>query len=220
MAILVVLILIIVGIHSCQVSSRNSALRDYANNVSSLIQQSNSTGSQLFSQLGSGSGGGANANSLTNQVNQEGVAANGQLSKAQGLSVPDEMQKAHQYVVLALQMRRDGIYDISGRIAPALGKSTPADALNAIAADMASFYASDVVYKNYADHADRRPRCTAPAIGVGGTDGVQIEGGQFLPEHPVADADVHRRQDRLDRGDAPPRTASPPRACTATRSTR
>ena len=179
-AILVVLILIIVGIHSCQVSSRNSALRDYANNVSSLIQQSDSTGNQLFSQLSSGSSGAANANSLTNQVNQEGVAANSQLTKAQGLSVPDEMQKAHQYVVLAFQMRRDGIYDISGRIAPALGKSTPADALNAIAVDMASFYASDVVYKNYATKQIVSALHGA-SIGVGGTDGVQIENGQFLP---------------------------------------
>jgi hypothetical protein len=179
-AILIVLVLIIVGIHSCQVSSRNSGLRDYANNVSSLIQQSDSTGSQLFSQLSSGASGGANANSLTNQVNQEGVAANSQLSKAQGLSVPDEMQKAQQYVVLALQMRRDGIYDISGQIAPALGKATPADALNQIAADMASFYASDVVYKNYATKQIVAALHGA-GIGVGGTDGVQIESGQFLP---------------------------------------
>jgi hypothetical protein len=180
-AILVVLILIIVGIHSCQVSSRNSGLRDYSNNVSSLIQQSNSTSSQLFSQLSSAGHGAANANSLTNQVNQEGVAANSQLNKAKGLSVPDEMQRAQQYVVLALQMRRDGIYDISSQIAPALGKATPTDALNAIAADMASFYASDVVYKNYATKQIASALHGA-GIAVGGTDGVQIEDGQFLPD--------------------------------------
>ena len=47
-------------------------------------------------------------------------------------------------------MRRDGIADIANQIQPALGNSTSKDAINAIAADMARFYASDVVYKDYA----------------------------------------------------------------------
>ena len=48
---LVVLILIVLGVHSCQISSRNSALKDYTNNVSSLIQQSNETGANFFKLL-------------------------------------------------------------------------------------------------------------------------------------------------------------------------
>jgi hypothetical protein len=179
-AILVVLILIIVGIHSCQVSSRNSGLRNYANNVSSLIQQSNQNGSQLFSQLSAG-GGSGNSSSLSNQITQEAATASSQLSKAQGLSVPDEMQKAHSNVLLTLQMRKDGLSDVATRISAALGTSTPQDALNAIAADMAKFYASDVVYKGYAT-TEIASALHGAAIGVGGTDGVQIEGGQFVPD--------------------------------------
>ncbi len=178
-AILVVLILIILGVSSCETSARNSALRNYANNVSSLIQQSNQNGSQLFSQLGSGAGA-SGGGSLSGQINQEALTAGSQLSKAEGLSVPDQMQKAQQYVVLALQLRRDGIYDIAGNISAALGRSTPEDALNAIAGDMAGFYASDVVYKNYATKQIAGALHGA-GIGVGGTDGVQIEGGQFVP---------------------------------------
>jgi hypothetical protein len=179
-AILVVLILIIVGIHSCQVSSRNSGLRNYANNVSSLIQQSNQNGSQLFSQLSSG-GGQGKASSLSTQITQDAATASSQLSKAQGLSVPDEMQKAQNNVVLAMQMRRDGLSDVAGKISAALGTATNQDALNAIAADMAKFYASDVVYKGYAT-GQIASALHGAGIGVGGTDGVQIESGQFVPD--------------------------------------
>ena len=49
--ILIVLILIVVGVHSCQVSARNSSLKDYGDNVASLEQDSVSTGAQFFSQL-------------------------------------------------------------------------------------------------------------------------------------------------------------------------
>ena len=47
-ATLVVLILIVLGVRSCQISARNSSLKDYTNNVSSLNQQSSQTGQQFF----------------------------------------------------------------------------------------------------------------------------------------------------------------------------
>ena len=51
---LVVVILIALGVHSCQVSQRNSALKSYTNDVSSVITDSNNTGQQLFKILSSG----------------------------------------------------------------------------------------------------------------------------------------------------------------------
>jgi hypothetical protein len=177
--IIVVIIALVLGIHSCQVSARNSALKDYANNVSSLIQQSNQTGAQLFQQLsGHGSG---NPTALQNQINQTRVSADNELSKAKGLSVPDEMRGAHTDFLLTLQMRRDGIANIATEIQPALGTSTSKDAINSIASNMARFYASDVVYKGYTT-TQIAAALHAAGIGVGGTDGVQIAGGQFLPD--------------------------------------
>lgn len=177
--ILVLLILIILGIHSCQVSARNSALKNYANNVSSLIQQSDQTGGQLFNQLSGGAGG--NPTALQNQINQTRVSADNELSKGKGLDVPSEMRAAHTNLLLTLQMRRDGIANIATEIQPALGTSTSHDAINGIALNMARFYASDVVYKGYA-----APKIAAAlhaaGIDVGGSNGVQIDGGQFLPD--------------------------------------
>jgi hypothetical protein len=178
-AIIIVLILIVLGVHSCQVSARNSSLKDYNNNVASLIQQSNQTGSQLFSQL-SGGGGSSNAANLQNQINETRVGADNELSKANKLGVPDEMRSAQQNLQLTLQMRRDGIANIATEIQPALGTSANRDAVNAIAAQMARFYASDAVYKDYTTTRIAAALHSA-GIAVGGANGETIEGGQFLP---------------------------------------
>ncbi len=179
-AILIVLILIILGVHSCQISARNSSLKSYNSNVASLIQQSDQTGSQLFNQLSSG-GGSNNATNLQTQINQTRVNADKELSDARGLDVPDEMKGAQQDLVTALTMRRDGIANIALQIQPALGSSTNKDAINQIAAEMARFYASDVLYKDYAI-----PQIVAAlhsaGIAVGGTSGQTLEPGQFLPD--------------------------------------
>jgi len=179
-AILIVLILIILGVHSCQISARNSSLKDYNSNVASLIQQSDQTGSQLFSQLSSG-GGSNNATNLQNQINQTRVNADKELSDAKGLGVPDEMKGAQQDLLVTLTMRRDGIANIALQIQPALGSSTSKDAVNQIAAEMARFYASDVLYKDYTI-PEIVAALHAVGIGVGGTNGQTVESGQFLPD--------------------------------------
>jgi hypothetical protein len=174
-----IVILIVVGVHSCQVSARNSAEKDYANNVSSLINTSNHTGSQLFSEL-SAPGAAGNPTGLYNQILDTRLAAENQLKRARTMDVPDEMKGAQQHLLLALQMRLDGIGNIAGKIQPALGTTTNRDAVNSIAAEMARLYASDVVYKDYMVPLMLGALRNAN-IAVGGMSGVAVEKGQFLP---------------------------------------
>jgi hypothetical protein len=178
-AVLIVLILIVLGVHSCQISARNSSLKDYTNNVSSLIQQSDQTGQRIFALLSGGTGA-SNATGLQNQINQTRVAADAELAKARALDVPSEVSGAQQNQLLTLEMRRDGIANIATEIQPALGNSTSKDAINAIAAEMARFYASDAVYKDYTVPLIVAALHSA-GIPVGGTNGESIESGQFLP---------------------------------------
>jgi hypothetical protein len=178
-ALVIVVLLIALGVHSCQVSARNSALKDYSNNVSRVINQSNQTGSQLFQLLASG-GGSGNATNLQNQVNQTLVGANAELRQARAFNVPDEVKGAQQDLLLTLQMRRDGIVGIAQQIQPALGTSTSKDAINAIAAQTATFYASDVVYKSYVTHM-LAGALNSAGIAVGGPNGQPIDAGQFVP---------------------------------------
>lgn len=176
--ILIVVILIALGVHSCQVSARNSSLKDYTNSVSSLIQRSTQTGSQLFNVLGRG-GGQSNAQNLQNEVSRTRATALAELTTAQGSNVPDEVKGANVNLLLALQMRVDGITNIASQIQPALGNSINKDAINTIAGEMARFYASDVLYKDYAAPAIAGA-LHAAGLAVG-ANGQAIAGGQFLP---------------------------------------
>lgn len=177
--ILVVLILIIVFVHSCQQSARISALKDYANNVASLEKQSVNTGSTFFKQLQSGTSGGANAQTIENQINDTRVNAQSQLGTARKLNVPDEMKATQQDLLQTLQMRLDGIGNIATQVQPAFGHTVSKDALDRIAAEMARFYASDVLYKDYAVPL-MVGALRGAGIAVGGINGIPIEGGQFL----------------------------------------
>ncbi len=180
MAIVIVLILIVLGVHSCQISSRNSAMKDYANNVSSLIQRSDNTGRQLFTELSSGVGSSA-ATTLATEIFKTRVDADAELSAAQSQNVPGEMSTAQRSMLLTLQMRRDGILNIARKIEQALGTATSKDAISSIATSMAHFLASDVVYKAYAGPAIAAA-LHAAGIAVGPPNGVLINGGQFLPD--------------------------------------
>ncbi len=179
-AILIVLILIVLGVHSCQVSSTNSSLRDYNNNVSSLIQESDQTSARFFGLLSMGATG-ANATSLQNSINEASVNADTDFSRAEALSVPDQVSAAQRNLLFALQMRRDAVAHIAGQIQQALGTSTNKDAIAAIAAEMAKFYSSDVIYKDYTTTVIAAALHSA-GIAVGGANGVSIESGQFLPD--------------------------------------
>jgi hypothetical protein len=176
---LVLLIVIVLIVNSCQNSARNSALKDYNNSVTSLIQQSDQTGASLFHLLSSGAS--SNVSGLQNSLDQARVDADSQLAKAKAIDVPDEMKPAQVNLLLALQMRRDAIANIASEIQPALGTSTSKDAVNAIAAQMARAYASDVVYKDYTTPEIAKALHGA-GIAVGGTNGETIENGQFVTD--------------------------------------
>jgi len=180
-ALVVVLILIVVGVHSCQVSQANGALKDYSVGVAALMQSSQQTSQQFFSLLTNGQAA-SNATNLQSQIDEARLTASNQLSRAQGLSAPDSVKTAQQYLVLAMQMRVDAIGDIAQQIQPALQAQTAADADNAIAAQMARLYASDVLYKDYV-----LPPLVAAlhgaGVAVGGANGGEpIFAGQFLPD--------------------------------------
>ncbi|MFL5823728.1 MAG: hypothetical protein ACJ764_09840 [Solirubrobacteraceae bacterium] len=179
-ALIVVLILIVIGVHSCQVSQANSDLRNYTVNVSSLIQSSNQTSHQFFGLLSSGQGP-SNSSNLQSQVDEARLTAETQLNKAKGLDAPGQLQTAQADLVRAMQMRADGIADIAQHLPAALQPQTSASAVEMIGADMARFYASDVLYKDYTLPMLVKALHDA-GIPAGGPNGEPINEGQFLPD--------------------------------------
>jgi hypothetical protein len=175
----VVVILVILLISSCQARNTKNSLQDYNNSVFSLINKSDATGKQVFSILSSGKGGATIAQNL---VSGPLADARTELSQAKGLSVPGQMSAAQDHVLLAMQMRADGVQTIANNIAQVSSSgSATTQALNAIATGTARFYSSDVIYKAYAApeiagalHGDN--------IAVGGASNTQINAGQFLTQ--------------------------------------
>jgi hypothetical protein len=70
--------------------------------------------------------------------------------------------------------------NITADVPPALQTQTSKDAINAIAAEMARFYGSDVLYKDYTVPLVIGA-LRAAGITVGGLGGQQINSSQFLP---------------------------------------
>lgn len=180
MVFVIIVVLAAVGIRSCQNSQHINALRDYNNNVSSVIQSSDQTAHQFFGILSSGTNRGNTVN-LQNQINEAHYNAAVQLHQAKGFGVPGEVQTAQRNLLLALQMRLDGIAGIGQQIQPALSGAGRQQAVNKIAADMANFYASDVLYKRYT-LPQIAGALKSAGIAIGGDNGATFNDGQFLPD--------------------------------------
>jgi hypothetical protein len=174
-ALLVIVLLIALGIHSCDVSSTQSALQNYTNNASSLMASSSQNGKQLFSVL-SGAASKGNPTQVQTQVNQALSVADRLLGQAKGMSVPDQVKTGNRDLVMALQMRADGISNIANEIQPVLGSSASQSDINKLAAETARFYASDVVYKDYGAPA------IAAAVNAAGVRFSPLSGGQFVSD--------------------------------------
>jgi hypothetical protein len=170
----------VIGVHSCQVSQANSDLRNYAVSVSSLMQESNNTGRQLFTVLSSGGGPGSSSN-LQTQAEEAGLTAGKQLNRARGLSAPGQLQGAQAQLVQAMEMRANGINGIAAELPSAFQPQTSSASVERIAANMAQFYASDVLYKDY-----MLPMLVSAlhnaGIAAGGPNGEPINQDQFLPD--------------------------------------
>jgi hypothetical protein len=141
----VVLILLLFVIKSCRDSAADTALKNYNSDVSTIARESQDLGNQFFALLGTKS---AAPQDLTSQISSFQVQAGQEYDQAKALSTPGEMVGAQQNLLIALEMRRNGLKYIAERIGNALGDSGDvADkAITDIAGQMQVFLASDVIY--------------------------------------------------------------------------
>ena len=112
-------------------------------------------------------------------------------------------------------MRHDGIANIASNVQPALQSQTSQDAVNTIAAEMARFYGSDVLYKDYSVPMIIGA-LRAAGITVGGLGGQQLNSSQFLPSIDWLDPDARRERAPRLAAFVPTQPRTSPPACTAT----
>jgi hypothetical protein len=169
-----VLIVIVVLVHSCSQSRAKTGLKTYNSDVSTIARESSDLGNQFFQLLGTKS---SSPQDLTSQISSFQVQAGQEYDQAKALSTPGEMVGAQQNLLIALEMRRNGLKYIAARISDALGDAGDvADrAINEIAGQMQVFLASDVIYET------RVMPFIQQGLNSKEIGGQHIAGSRFLP---------------------------------------
>jgi hypothetical protein len=140
----VVLIVIVLVINSYVKGEKQQSLKEYNRNVSRLAEESGEqVAHPLFAALAGASG--KSALDVEEQIDQLRIAAQSIATHAKGLSVPGEMVEAQRNLLLALNLRTEGMTKLAALLPQALGGKDK-QASTQIAGDMENFLASDVIY--------------------------------------------------------------------------
>jgi hypothetical protein len=170
---IVLLIAIVLLIDGCLKSEKQQALKDYNHDVSELAQESDTQVSHpLFV-------------ALTNSANKPAVDADQQIyelrglaqgiaTRAKGLNVPGEMAAAQQDLLLALDLRVEGMTKVAALVPTALDGQAKQDSAK-IAGDMEIFLASDVIY------SQRVAPLIQQTLAANGIHGLTTAPTRFLP---------------------------------------
>jgi len=183
---LLVLILLVVGVNGCLDSRTERALKDYTRNVASVMASSQTdVATPLFQLLNAGAD---NPGDLQASVSQYRIAAEEEVKQASGFSVPDEMVRAHNSLMLVLNLRAGAIAKIADRIpaAQAKGRDNAQNverSIRQIAGQMRAFDASDVVY------SQRTVPYIRDVLKEADVSGPALPAGQFLPDVRWLDVD-------------------------------
>jgi hypothetical protein len=169
-ALLIVIVLIVNG---CLKSQKTQALKEYAHNVSGIVTDSVQQVSQpLFVALSGASA--KSALDVEQQVDQLHLEAQKQATQAKGLSVPGEMDSAQRNLLLALDLRAEGVEKVAAQLRTALGGQAK-QASTLIAGDMENFLASDVIY------SQRVAPLIEQTLKSAGVEGQTVASSHFLP---------------------------------------
>jgi hypothetical protein len=184
-AVAVVLVIIIFGFKSCRDSAHKNSLRDYNQNVATIVRDSDEqVGKPLFDLLQSKTE--QSPVSQETQINQYRVVAEDQASRARSLSVPGDMAAAQRDLLMTLDFRAEALGAIADTIRTALGSENAAsrDATSQIAGQMQKLLASDVIY------SQRTAPLIKETLDDNGITGQTIAASKFLPNLGWLDPDT------------------------------
>jgi hypothetical protein len=169
----VLLIVIVLVVNGCLKSQKTHALEEYGHNVSRIVGESDQQVSHpLFSALSGASA--KSALDVEEQIDQLHIEAQKQATQAKGLSVPGEMDAAQRNLLLALDLRTEGVEKVANLLRTALGGQAK-QASTPIAGDMEMFLASDVIY------SQRVAPLIEQTLKAGGVEGQTVTSSHFLP---------------------------------------
>jgi hypothetical protein len=172
-AAIVVLIVIVLVINGLLKSEKQQSLKTYNREVSTLAQESdNQVSHPLFVALTASSS--KSALDVEQQIDELRAEAQTLASRAKALSVPGEMVSAQRDLLLALDLRVEGMTKVAALVPTALGGQAKQAAAK-IAGDMEIFLASDVIY------SQRAAPLIQQTLAANGITGLTTSSTRFLP---------------------------------------
>ncbi|MGH2956895.1 MAG: CARDB domain-containing protein [Solirubrobacterales bacterium] len=172
------LILLVLGVRGCLEARSDRALRNYAQDVSTIMQESEQRGSEFFDLVDSP--GGATEQEFEQSISSLRGASQSLLDRAENIGTPDQMREAQSAVTLSLKLRRDALQVMAENVGRATADRETADATEAITAQMGSLYASDILWGQVGS-----PEITA-VLEDEGVEAPSLPAGNFMPEGPEA----------------------------------
>ena len=182
---IVAVALALFGIRACMDTREQRAFENYERDLASLVAESQQLTQRFFGRLEEPAG--LTALSFEAEVRADRSAASALVDRARDLDPPGDLAAAHADLVLAFELRRDGLTRISEVIGLALSDEGGDEGVAQVAEDMEFFVAADVLYREArAEMAQVLPRecasCPAPP------ETRFVPGMNWLEEETVADA--------------------------------
>jgi hypothetical protein len=139
-----VIVLLLFAIRGCLDARKERAYENYLRDLSALVTNSNQLSHDFFTRLQDP--GETSETQFTDQLGSSRGTGEDLYQRAKGLDAPDELGEAQEDLVLAFELRRDGLASIVEAMPAALGEEGRQEATEEIASDMRQFLASDVLY--------------------------------------------------------------------------
>jgi CARDB protein len=171
---LVVLILIVLGVKGCLDARARGALSDYSRDVKQILVETSQTSKDFFGKLEEP--GGLSVTEFTGQVDADRSAMTNYQTRIDGLSAPGELGNAQKSLELVYTLRASAMEKIAEKMPTALGEAGAAKATAAIAKQMQTLLAADVIYESVT-----RPEINGK-LADEGIDGADVPKNTFVPD--------------------------------------
>jgi hypothetical protein len=169
----VLLILVIFGARGCLEARSDRGLRNYTQDISTIMQESEQRGKDFFDTIETPQ---SSPITLQNEISTERNASANLYDRALKVGVPGQMDDAQSAAVLSLRLRKDALDTISQNVGQAAAEAETADAITAIQEEMGSLYASDILWQQVA-----APEIDDVLEGEQ-VDAQDLPAGNFMPE--------------------------------------
>ena len=171
---LLILILIVLGVRGCLNARKDRALKDYASDVTQIVEETGRTGESFFGKLSDP--GALSVTEFVAEVNADRSAMDNYVARVDGLDAPGDMGEAQDTLELVYELRGDAMGAIAEKMSTALGDVGAERATAAIAAQIQKLMASDVLYA-----AEVQPAIDA-VLADNGIEGEDVPESVFVPD--------------------------------------